>query len=78
MARRSLAPLDADQFLRWAWMNGPRDKGTSPLTVDDLWFELAPGVPGLTVEEVRRQYVGLAARVRRNQRLGVEPMEGIR
>lgn len=76
--RTRLAPLEADAFLRWAWSQGDREKGTSPLTVDDLWFELAPGCPGLTVEDVRRQYVSLAARVRRNQRVGVDAWRGIR
>lgn len=76
-ARPSLAPLDADAFLRWVWLTGPRDKGTSPLTVDDVWFEIARGDPEKSAEDVRRDYVRLAARVRRNQRLGRDPWEGV-
>jgi hypothetical protein len=72
-----LAPLDPDEFLAWAWRTGDRYPGTSPLTVEDVWWELANGVPGLTLESVRRDYVRLAARVRRNQRLGLEPLQGI-
>jgi len=77
VARRQLAPLDADAFLAWAWRTGPRDRGTSALTVDDVWFEIANGDPTVRRETVRRDYVRLAAKVRRNQRLGHEPFEGI-
>jgi hypothetical protein len=70
--RSRLAPLVQDAFLRWAWEHGDRDKGTSPLTVDDVAFELHADR-----ETVRRDYVRLAARVRRNQRLGRDPFEGI-
>lgn len=73
--RSNLAPLNPDAFLRWAWMNGPRDRGTSPLTVDDLHFEYGGE---LSREDVRRMYVRCAARVRRNQRLGLDPMDGVR
>lgn len=69
------APLAADAFLAWAWEHGPRAKGTAPITVDDLHFDL--GAEDVTREELRRQYVHLAARVRRNQRIGLDPWEGI-
>ncbi len=76
--RGRLAPLSPDAFLRWAWEREPRaSRGSGPLTVDDVWFELARGVPDLTRETVRRDYVRIASRVRRNQRLGLEPFEGI-
>jgi len=75
--RRRLAPLNPDAFLAWAWSVGPRDKGTHPLTVDDVWFELVRLQPAVTVGEVWREYVRIAARVRRNQRMGLEPFEGI-
>lgn len=76
-ATRRLAPLEPDAFLRWAWLQGDRAKGTLPLTVEDLYFELGRVDPALTIEQVRKNYVHLAARVRRNQRLGLEPFEGI-
>jgi hypothetical protein len=72
-----LAPLAPDAFLAWAWATGPRDRGTGPLTVDDVWFELARLEPELPLETVRRDYVRLAALVRRNQRLGLEPFRGL-
>ena len=76
--RRFLAPLEPDAFLRWAWMTGPRERGSSPLTLDDLWFELGSGsVPEYTRENLRRDYVRLAAKVRCNQRLWREPFDGI-
>lgn len=70
---RRLAPLDPDSFLVWAWTQGDRAKGTSPLTVEDVAFELRADP-----REVRRDYVRLAARVRRNQRLGIDPWEGVK
>ena len=72
VARRQLAPLEPDAFLVWAWRQGDRDPGTQPLTLDDVLFETR-----LPLAELRRDYVRLAARVRRNQRLGIEPFEGI-
>ena len=72
--RSHLAPLEPNAFLRWAWERGDRAKGTAPLTLEDLLFELGPDVPR---EMLRRDYVRLASRVRRNQRLGLDPMEGI-
>lgn len=75
--RLRLAPLEPNAFLRWAYYQGPKNRGTSPLTVDDVWFELAQRDPGLTPETVRRDYVRIAARVRRNQRLRREPFEGL-
>lgn len=71
--RPRLAPLDPDAFLAWGWANGDRVKGSTPVTVDDIWWELAPIVPGLSMEQVRRHYLGMAARVRRQQRLGLDP-----
>ena len=70
--RAPLAPLDPDQFLRWAWLTGPRVDGTTPLTLDDIAFEL-----GVDVEGLRHDYVRLSARVRRNQRLGLSPWTGL-
>ncbi|HET6487642.1 MAG TPA: hypothetical protein VFH83_14540 [Spirochaetia bacterium] len=69
-----LAPLHPDHFLVWVWQNlPPGDRlGTIPLQVDDVAFELREDR-----ETVRRNYVRLAARVRRNQRLGKEPFDGI-
>ncbi len=75
--RPRLAPLEPEAFLAWVWRMGPRDRGTSPLTLDDVWFEIGPRSPDLTLERLRRDYVHLAARVRRNQRLGLEPLHGI-
>lgn len=75
--RSHLAPLEPNAFLRWAWEHGDRAKGTTPLTVDDVWWELVRGAPELTVEEVRKDYVRIAAKVRRNQRLNRDPFEGI-
>ncbi len=75
--RPELAPLEPERFLAWAWRSGPRRRGSGPLTVDDLWFAWVPGVPELTNEDVRRLVVGLAARVRRNQRLGPDPWGGV-
>lgn len=72
--RSHLAPLEPDAFLRWAWERGDRAKGTSPLTLDDLAFELGPDYPA---DVLRRDYVRLAARVRRNQRLNRDPWEGV-
>lgn len=75
--RSHLAPLDPDAFLRWAWERGDRERGSSALTIDDVWFEIVGGCPEYTREMVRRDYVRLAARVRRNQRLNLDPFEGI-
>lgn len=66
-ATSRLAPLEPDAFLRWAWEEGGRVRGTGPLTVDDIAFEFGEA---LTREQVRRMYVRLAALARRNQRLG--------
>ena len=72
-----LAPLEPDLFLAWVYNRGPQEQGTGPLTVDDIWFELVRDWPDLTLAEVRRMYVRLSALVRRNQRLGLEPLAGI-
>ncbi len=66
-------PLEPDAFAAWAWEQGPRAKGTSPFTVDDLAFEL-----GLPREEIEADFTRLAARVRANQERGAGPWEGIR
>jgi len=75
--RRSLAPLEPNAFLAWAWQQGDRAKGTTPLTVDDVWFELARHDADLARETVRRDYLRLAARFRRDQRLGLDPWDGV-
>lgn len=77
--RRVLAPLEPDAFMAWAYRNSPqaRGPGTSPLTLEDVWFELSRRTPELTREELRRSYVRIAARVRRNQRLGIDPWGGV-
>jgi len=67
-----LAPLDPDQFLVWAWRGTPKVPGCGPLTVDDVAFELQ-----MPREAIRKDYVRLAAKVRRNQRLGLDPFHGI-
>jgi len=72
--RRRLAPLGPNAFLAWAW---DRTRGTSPITFEDLVYELRAQEPGLDAAALRREYVRLAAMVRRNQRLGLDPWEGI-
>jgi hypothetical protein len=67
--RPVLAPLEPDAFMRWAWTRG---KGTSPQTLGDLAFSL-----GVDPSVIRRDWVRLAARVRRNQRLNLDPWMGI-
>lgn len=74
MARPKLAPLEPDAFFRWAWESGPMRKGSQPTTAGSLAFELEGA---LSVEQVRRQYVRIAAKVRRNQRLNLGPWMGI-
>lgn len=69
-----LAPLEPNAFLRWAWNGEP---GTTPITVEDLAFELRAQEPDVDERALRREYVSLAARVRRNQRLGLDPWEGV-
>jgi hypothetical protein len=72
--RPQLAPLSPDAFLRWWWeMEGGRGPlgGPVPLTLEDVWFEY--GIEEIPLPSLHRAYVGLAARVRRNQRLGREP-----
>lgn len=80
VARRqsNLAPLDPDQFLRWAWNNGDKAKGTGPLTLEDLHFELGRGCPEITMESLRLDYRRLAETVRRNQQMDRDPYDGIR
>ncbi len=72
--RLALAPLDPDRFLAWAWRSGPRDRGSQPLTLDDLWFELNDDLR-FSRDEIRGWFVHLAALVRRNQRLGHDPWD---
>ena len=68
--RAHLPPLEPDAFMRWVWDGEP---GTQPLTLEDVAFELHE--PDLS--SLRRTYVRIAARVRRNIRLGLDPWEGI-
>lgn len=73
--RVPLAPLEPDAFLRWTWEQLPdADRLFDPLTVEDVWFTL--GVEELSIPQLRHDYVGIAARVRRNQRLGMDPWHG--
>ena len=72
-----LAPLEPDSFLVWAWNKGDRRRGTRPLSLEDIWFERSRREPEITLEYLRHEYVHLAASVRRNQRLGLDPWEGI-
>ena len=78
---RRLAPLEPDQFLAWAYRNRPGTvaAGTSALTLADVHFEVNRGLSEelIPLAELRREYVQIAARVRRNQRLGLDPWEGI-
>jgi hypothetical protein len=70
--RPVLAPLEPDAFMRWAW-TGER-KGSQPLTIDSLAFQLGGEC---SREDIHRYYVSVAARVRRNQRLGRGPWEDV-
>lgn len=74
--RQPLAPLEPDAFLAWAFRSErvKREPWETPLTLDDVVFEHRGAA---TRDELRRVYVRIAARVRRNQRLGVDPWEGI-
>jgi hypothetical protein len=73
---KPLAPLDPDAFLAWAWRTCGHGTG-HPHTVDDRWFDASEIDPQLTRDEVRRWCVRLAALVRRNQRLGLDPWDGM-
>lgn len=80
IVRRALAPLEPDAFLRWAFKQmapADRPKGFGPLSLDDVWFELVHRDPEITRAQVRKDYVRLAAKVRRNQRRGLMPFEGL-
>lgn len=78
MGRRvQLAPLDPDGLLRWAWEQVGRQYGTFPVTFEDVWFEWERSAGEYTREMLRRDYVRLAAKVRRNQRLGRDPWADI-
>ena len=72
--RGELAPLEPNAFLAWSW---DRTRGVSPVTLEDLVYELRAQEPELDAAALRRDYVRLAAKVRRNQRLGLGPWEGI-
>jgi hypothetical protein len=74
--RRELAPLDPDAFLAWVYRASPEChiKGSQALTVDDIWFEWSRRGP-VDREDLRRQYVHLAAYARRQQRLGRDPFD---
>lgn len=74
---RRLAPLAPDAFLRWVWEMDGKRYGPEPITLEDVWWEHAHGCPEYGPEVLRRDYVRLAAKVRRNQRLGRDPLEGI-
>ena len=76
--RSPLPPLDPDRFLAWVWKRLPRElRGSGPLTVDDLHMEYARGFPELLLQDVRRMYLRISARARRNVRLGLDPLEGV-
>ena len=70
-----LAPLHPDPFLLWAWRsNRTRRIRSQPLSLDDLLFIMHPA---WTYVGLRRDLYRLAARVRRNQRLGLDPWTGL-
>ena len=72
-----LAPLKPDDFLRWVWERDGRRYGPEPIRLEDVWWQLPP-VEGYTPEMLRKDYVRLAAKVRRNQRMGWDELWGIR
>ena len=73
-----LAPLEPDAFLRWWFHSLPADaRGPRALTVAEIHFELSRVDPDRTYEETRKDYLRLAARVRRNMRMGLWPLGGI-
>lgn len=74
---RKLAPLEPNAFLHWVWTQMPKSKWSGPLTIEDVWWELAHGYEEMRTEDLRKSYVRIAARVRRNQRLGLDPFEGV-
>jgi hypothetical protein len=76
--RPRLAPLEPDAFLAWSFKHGgmahaPHD---SPLTLDDVLWEIQRHTPDYPREELHRDYVKVAARVRYNQRRGLDPWTG--
>jgi hypothetical protein len=73
---RTLPPLQPEAYLVWLWRTGARPETKAPPTIDDFWFAWGPGVPGFTLEETRRTILHLAARSRRNVRLGLDPITG--
>jgi hypothetical protein len=75
----TLAPLEPDAFMVWAFQNEDviRQAWESPLTLDDVHFELSRGDADCSLHDLRKRYIRMAARVRRNQRLGRDPWEGI-
>lgn len=74
--RPRLAPLEPNAFLAWAYRVSPECHvpGSRALAVEDVWFEWSRHGP-VDREDVRRMYVHLAASVRRNQRLGLDPWD---
>lgn len=72
-----LAPLEPDAFFIWCWETGQRRKGTHPHTLGDLFFEYVGQMPELDLATVRGWFVRVASKVRRNQRLGLDPWEGL-
>lgn len=79
--REPLAPLEPNLFLYWAWKLD-HVEGSTPITVEDNLAELQrharPGDEVPTLAELRRDFVRVAARVRRNQRLGLDPWDSVR
>lgn len=72
----ALAPLDPDLYLAWLWKHSKPPKAPRPPTVDSIWYDMVRIEPSLTYEDLRRNYVHIAAWVRRNQRLGLHPLLG--
>jgi len=73
-----LAPLEPDAFLRWVFLARPAStRGDGPLTLRDIWFEVNRGEETQTLADLRREYIRIASRVRRNQRLGLDPWLGL-
>ena len=79
MAGVRLAPLDPDRFLAWAYWTADdaTRTGSGPLTFSDVCWEFSRHGP-VDLGDLRRSYVRLASRVRRNQRIGLDPWDGVR
>jgi hypothetical protein len=78
MRRVRLAPLEPDAFLVWGFHHGGvvHAKHDSPLTLDDVVWEIQRTCPAVTREQLHKDYVRIAARVRFNQRCGLDPWAG--